>query len=58
MEIVYRWLAEIRQHLPCLGAWQSEALALFSYGVMKGRHCSQSRIAEELGAWGRAIVYG
>lgn len=52
MEVVYRWEREIRQHLRSLGAWQSRGLALFSYGVMKGRHSSQSRIAEELGAWG------
>lgn len=54
MEVVYRWETEIRQRLTSLGAWQSRGLALFSYGVMKGRHSSQSRIAEELGAWGSA----
>jgi hypothetical protein len=51
MEIVYRFRDEINQWLP-LKAWQALGLAIFSYGVIKGRHSQLSWLAEELGAFG------
>src|SRR5688572_1969482 len=56
MTVVYRWEARIREQLKSLGVWQARGLALFSYGVMKARHSSLSRIAEELGEHGSAAT--
>ena len=38
MDIVYRLRDEIRPGLLPLGAWQALGLAMFSYGIIKGRH--------------------
>lgn len=52
MEIVYRLRDEIRQWLLPLGAWQAFGLAMFSYGIIKGRHSQLGWLAEELSAFG------
>lgn len=39
---------------PNLLKWQAVGLAFFSYGIVMARHCQLTRVAEEMGAWGRA----
>lgn len=50
---LYQWMETIRQHLP-LGKWQALTLAGFSLGVMDGRFCTLSIVAEKLGVLGKA----
>ena len=51
MSVVYRLKEEIGQWLP-LGAWQREGLAMWGYGIVKGRHGQLSLLAEELSEFG------
>lgn len=51
MQLVYRLSEEISQWLP-LGAWQGEGLAMWCYGIVKGRHGQLSLLAEELSEFG------
>lgn len=52
MPLVYRLRDEIRQWLIPLQAWQALGLAIFSYGVVKGRHSQLSLLAEDLSEFG------
>jgi hypothetical protein len=52
MDVVYRLRDEIRQWLLPLKAWQALGLAMFCYGVVKGRHSQLEWIAEELSMFG------
>ncbi len=52
MEVVYRLRDEMRQWLLPLGAWQALGLAMFSYGIIKGRHSQLGWLAEELSEFG------
>lgn len=52
MHLVYRLRDEIRQRLTPLNKWQAEGLALYSYGIIKGRHSQLNWLAEELSEFG------
>jgi hypothetical protein len=39
------WSQEIGRIVPGLGAWQRQALALFSLGVASAKHCGTARVA-------------
>ena len=53
-EVLYQWMISIETAFPNLLKWQAVGLAFFSYGLVMARHCQLNRIAEEMGAWGRA----
>lgn len=53
-ELLYQWMTSVEMMFPNLLKWQAVGLAFFSYGVVMARHCQLNRVAEEMGAWGRA----
>ena len=53
-ELLYQWMVSVETAFPNLLKWQAVGLAFFSYGVVMARHCQLNRVAEEMGAWGRA----
>lgn len=53
-EILYQWMKAVETAFPNLLKWQAVGLAFFSYGIVMARHCQLTRVAEEMGAWGRA----
>ncbi len=53
-EILYQWMTCVETAFPNLLKWQAVRLAFFSYGIVMTRHCQLTRVAEEMGAWGRA----
>src|SRR5574341_629681 len=53
LEEIYTWSGQIAQVFGHLGAWQVLNLALYSLGMMGARHCSPSRVSEQLGVMGK-----
>lgn len=51
---LYQWMVEIAHWLPELGKWQIKGLALFSLGVIGAEHSALTKVAEKLGAVGKA----
>lgn len=51
---LYQWMGQIAERMTNLGKWQVLGLALFSVGVVLAEHCQLTRVAEHLGAWGKA----
>lgn len=54
MQQLYQWTEEIRWQMPHLSKPQVKVLAIFSWGVIRARHCFMSRVAESLGMLGKA----
>lgn len=52
--LLYQWMRRVETAFSNLLKWQAMGLAIFSYGVVMARHCQLNRVAEEMGAWGRA----
>jgi len=52
--LLYQWTVCVETAFPNLLKWQAVGLAFFSYGIVMARHCQLNRVAEEMGAWGRA----
>lgn len=50
---VYQWGQQIRERLG-LGHWQAHMLSGLSLGIVAGRNCTLSTIAEQLGCLGKA----
>src|SRR5574341_1364092 len=53
LEEIYTWSGQIAQVFGHLGAWQVLNLALYSLGMVGARHCSPSRVSEQLGVMGK-----
>jgi len=53
LDELYQWHGEIEKHFKGLGRWQTFGLALYSYGVVRGRACAPSRVAEHLPELGK-----
>lgn len=51
-ELVYQWMVEIARHMPHLGKWQANGLALFSLGVIWSERSGLTKVAEKLGGLG------
>lgn len=50
---LYQWQGEIGKHFKDLGRWQALGLAMYSYGVVQGRECAPSQVAEHLPEMGK-----
>jgi hypothetical protein len=53
-EQLYGWMVRIVEKFEGLGYWQVVSLGLLSMGVVVAESCQLTRIAERLGAWGKA----
>lgn len=46
--LLYQLQRLITARLPCLNSWQSENVALFSYGVIRAESCQQGAVARQV----------
>jgi hypothetical protein len=52
--LLYQWESELAAHLPSLNTWQTQNVALFSYGIVRAESCQQGQVARQV-ACGEAV---